>query len=69
VTEEKNKRKCKVCGKGISREDSEEFDDMCWEYRDEQLTDESYSGFDELMKKQLFFSKFGCAMSYYWGLW
>jgi hypothetical protein len=48
VTEEKN-RKCKVCGKEISEQDSESYDGMCWECWDDQLTEESDSMFDELM--------------------
>jgi hypothetical protein len=31
----------KVCGKAISRKDSEDFEDMCWECWDDQLTEES----------------------------
>jgi hypothetical protein len=49
VTEEKNTRKCKVCGKASSKQDSEDFEDMCWECWDDQLTEESDSMFDELM--------------------
>ena len=49
VTEEKNTRKCKVCGKAISKQDREDFEDMCWECWDDQLTEESDSMFDELM--------------------
>ena len=49
VTEEKNVRKCKVCGKAISKQDIEDFEDMCWECWDDQLTEESDSMYDELM--------------------
>ena len=49
MTEEKNTRKSKVCGKAISKQDSEDFEDMCWECGDDQLTEESDSMFDELM--------------------
>ena len=48
-TEEKNVRKCKVCGKEISEQDCEDYDGMCWECWDDQLTEESDSMFDELM--------------------
>ncbi len=48
VTEEDN-RKCTVCGKEISEQDSENYDGMCWECWDDQLTEESDSMFDELM--------------------
>ena len=49
MTEEKNVKKCKVCGKAISREESEDFEDMCWECWDDQLTEESDSMFNELI--------------------
>jgi hypothetical protein len=49
MTEEKNMRKCKVCRKAISQQDSEDYEDMCWECWDDQLTEESDSMFDELM--------------------
>lgn len=49
MTDERNVRKCKVCGKAISREESEDFEAMCWECWDDQLTEESDSMFDELM--------------------
>ena len=49
VTEEENNRKCKVCGTEISQQDSENYDGMCWECWDDQLTEESDSMFGELM--------------------
>jgi len=49
MTEEKNTRKCKVCGKAIGKQDREDFEDMCWECWDDQLTEESDSMFDELI--------------------
>ena len=49
VTEEKNTGKCKVCGKEISQQDSEDYDGMCWECWDDQLTEEADSMFDDLM--------------------
>jgi hypothetical protein len=49
VNEEKNDKKCKVCGKEISEQDCKDYDGMCWECWDEQLTEESDSMFDELI--------------------
>jgi hypothetical protein len=49
VTQERNVKKCKVCGKAISREESEDFEDLCWECWDDHLTEESDSMFDELL--------------------
>jgi hypothetical protein len=49
MVDEKNNRKCKVCRKEISEQDSESYDGMCWECWDDQLTEESESMFDELM--------------------
>jgi hypothetical protein len=49
VTEEKNNKKCKVCRKEISEQDCEDYNSMCWECWDDQLTEESDSMFDELM--------------------
>jgi hypothetical protein len=48
VTEEKN-RKCSVCGKEFNQQDSKDYEGMCWECWDDQLTEESDSMFDELM--------------------
>jgi hypothetical protein len=49
VTKEKNTRKCRICGKEISQQDSESYDALCWERWDDQLTEESYNMFDELI--------------------
>ena len=49
VTQEKNLRKCKVCGKAISKQDIEDFENMRWECWDDQLTEESDSTYDEQM--------------------
>jgi len=38
MTQERNVRKCKVCGKAIGKQDSEDFEDLCWEMRDDKLT-------------------------------
>ena len=43
------KRHCKVCGREITEQDSEDYDGMCWECWDDQLTEESDSMFDDLM--------------------
>jgi hypothetical protein len=40
---------CEVCSKEITEEDSEQYDGMCWECWDDQLTGESDSMFGELM--------------------
>ena len=45
----KNDEKCKVCGKEISDKDREDYEGMCWECWDDQLTEESDRMFDELM--------------------
>ena len=55
MTQEKNAGKCKVCGKEISEQDSESYDDMCWGCWDDQLTEESDSMFDELMQGEVLF--------------
>jgi hypothetical protein len=49
VTQEKKMGKYKVCGKAISREESEDFEELCWESWDDRLTEESDSMFDELI--------------------
>jgi hypothetical protein len=40
---------CKICGREISVQDNEDYDGMCWECWDDQLTEESDSMFDDLM--------------------
>jgi transposase-like protein len=40
---------CEVCGREISKEDYEQYDGMCWQYWDDQLTEESDTMFDGLM--------------------
>ena len=62
MTEEKNTRKCKVCGKAIGKQDREDFEDMCWECWDDQLTEESDSMFDELIQERSWF----VAVFYLW---
>ena len=49
LAEEKNTIKCKVCRKEINQQDSEDYEGMCWECWDDQLTEESDSMFGELM--------------------
>jgi hypothetical protein len=46
---EKNMKKCERCGKEISEQGSESYDELCWECWDDQLTEESDSMFDELI--------------------
>lgn len=41
--------RCKVCGREISKEDSKQYDGLCWECWDDQLTEETDSMFDDLM--------------------
>jgi NMD protein affecting ribosome stability and mRNA decay len=38
---EPEKITCFVCGREISEDESEEYDGMCWECWDDQLTEES----------------------------
>lgn len=40
---------CQVCGRVITKEESERYDGMGWECWDNQLTEESDSMFDDLM--------------------
>ena len=49
MTEEQNVRKCKVCGKAIGKHDREDFEDLCWECWDDELTEESDNIFDDLV--------------------
>lgn len=44
-----DKLQCQVCGREITKEDSEHYDGMCWECWDDQLTEEADSTFDDLM--------------------
>ncbi|MGB9671759.1 MAG: hypothetical protein ACPLZY_01270 [Candidatus Norongarragalinales archaeon] len=48
---EKSKEKfyCEVCGCEIDEEEYENFDGMCWECWDDQLTEESDDMFGDLM--------------------
>jgi hypothetical protein len=43
------KRHCKVCGREITEQDSEDYVGMCWGCWGDQLTEESDSMFDDLM--------------------
>ncbi|MBT0160852.1 hypothetical protein G4O51_12805 [Candidatus Bathyarchaeota archaeon A05DMB-2] len=45
----KDKYCCSVCGREISEEDYAEYDGMCWECWDDQLTEESEDMFGEVM--------------------
>jgi len=46
---ENNRRYCSVCGQEISEEDFDEYNGMCWECWDDQLTEESEDMFDDFM--------------------
>ena len=45
----RKKYECAVCGKEITRDEYEDYNGMCWECWDDQLTEESDVMFDELM--------------------
>ena len=40
---------CSVCGKEITKDECEDYEGMCWECWDDQLTEESDSMFGDLM--------------------
>ena len=40
---------CSVCGREISEEDFEDYDGMCWECWDDQLTEESDDMFGDFI--------------------
>jgi len=44
-----DKYHCSVCGREISEEDYEDYDGMCWECWDDQLTEESEDMFGDAM--------------------
>ena len=44
-----DKLQCHVYGREISKEDYDNYEGMCWEWWDDQLTEESDSMFDDLM--------------------
>ncbi len=44
-----DKFRCSVCGREITKEDNDDYDGMCWECWDDQLTEESDSMFGDLM--------------------
>jgi DNA-directed RNA polymerase subunit RPC12/RpoP len=49
--ESKGRKKyfCSVCGREITEEEYENYDEMCWECWDDQLTEESDMMFGDLM--------------------
>jgi hypothetical protein len=49
MTEEKETKYCTVCGKEINQQENEDYDGMCWECWDDQLTEESDSMFGEVI--------------------
>jgi hypothetical protein len=40
---------CEVCGRKISKEEYEDYDGMCWECWDDQLTEESETMFGDVL--------------------
>jgi hypothetical protein len=48
VSSEK-KYNCEVCGREINREEYDNYEGMCWECWDDQLTEESETMFGDLM--------------------
>jgi hypothetical protein len=46
---EQKKYYCEVCGREISEDDYEQYDGMCWECWDDQLTEESETMFGDVM--------------------
>jgi hypothetical protein len=49
VSHENKRYYCEVCGREITKEDNDNFEGMCWECWDDQLTEESDSMFGDLM--------------------
>jgi CRISPR/Cas system-associated protein Cas10 (large subunit of type III CRISPR-Cas system) len=52
ANEEKGKEQkyyCSVCGREIDEEEYENYDGMCWECWDDQLTEESEDMFGDVM--------------------
>jgi len=49
LTGEEDKFYCSICGREISEEEYENFDGMCWECWDDQLTEESLDMFGDFM--------------------
>jgi NMD protein affecting ribosome stability and mRNA decay len=45
----KKKSFCCVCGREISEDECNDYDGMCWECWDDQLTEESDDMFGDLM--------------------
>ncbi|MEM2099093.1 MAG: hypothetical protein QXU99_05030 [Candidatus Bathyarchaeia archaeon] len=43
------KFKCQVCGREITREEHDDYDGMCWECWDDQLTEESEDMFGDFL--------------------
>ena len=49
MSQEQRKYHCDVCGREISKAEYEDYDCMCWECWDDQLTEESDDMFGDLM--------------------
>ncbi|MEM3699956.1 MAG: hypothetical protein QXL57_03710 [Candidatus Bathyarchaeia archaeon] len=47
--EDEERYYCSVCGREISREEYEAYDEMCWECWDDQMTEESLMMFGDVM--------------------
>jgi len=45
----KKKRHCTVCGREVDQEEYDDYDGMCWECWDNQLTEESDMMFEDVM--------------------
>jgi hypothetical protein len=45
--EKKEEYHCEVCGRKLPKQDYEDYEGMCWECWDEQLTEESDMMFDD----------------------
>jgi uncharacterized CHY-type Zn-finger protein len=48
-SKERKKYFCSVCGREITEEEYENYDEMCWECWDDQSTEESDMMFGDLM--------------------
>lgn len=47
--DKEQKRYCSVCGREIDKDEYENYDEMCWECWDDQMTEESDMMFGDLM--------------------
>ena len=49
MNDDEKKFHCSVCGRQITQEEYEDYEGLCWECWDNQLTEESDSMFGDLM--------------------